>query len=128
MRCIQLERIVKMSFRLVRLFLRKELNMHDHSKYALMSVYNKKDVEVFAKKLIELGYRIIATGGTKTYLETNGISCIEVSTFTDKAEIFDGRLKTISYEILGGILFDRQKESHKFDVEKYAIPHIDIVV
>ncbi len=93
-----------------------------------MSVYNKKDVEVFGKKLIELGYRIIATGGTKTYLETQGISCIEVSTFTDKAEVFDGRLKTISYEILGGILFDRQKEHHRFDVEKYAIPQIDIVV
>ncbi len=93
-----------------------------------MSVYNKKDVEIFAKKLIDLGYRIIATGGTKTYLEAKGISCIEVSTFTDKAEVFDGRLKTISYEILGGILFDRQKENHKYDVEKYAIPHIDIVV
>jgi phosphoribosylaminoimidazolecarboxamide formyltransferase/IMP cyclohydrolase len=102
--------------------------MQNHSKYALMSVFDKRDSEVLAKTLQELGYRIIATGGTKTYLEAKGISCLEVSTFTDKAEVFDGRLKTISYEMEGGILFDRGKYNHTYDVEKYSIPQIYILV
>jgi len=97
-------------------------------KYALISVYDKSDVADFAKKLQGLGYTIISTGGTAKILQKEKVPVISVEKITGNPESFDGRVKTISFQIESGILYDRKKTKHIKEAADLKIPKIDIVV
>jgi phosphoribosylaminoimidazolecarboxamide formyltransferase/IMP cyclohydrolase len=97
-------------------------------KYALLSVYNKEEIVIFAKKLVDLGYEIISTGGTAKVLEQNNISFIPIQDITGNPESFDGRMKTISFQIESGILYDRTNPQHVEEAKNLSIKPIDIVV
>ena len=101
---------------------------HNEQSYALISVFDKTDILDLAKSFIEKKIKIISTGGTAKILQENGIDFIPVEKITDAPESFDGRMKTISFQIASGILFDRTQSSHKKDAKKLNIPHIDYVV
>lgn len=98
------------------------------TKYALLSVYDKTGIAEFAKELAELGYKIISTGGTAKVLIENKIPVIPIEKITGNPESFDGRMKTISFEIEGGILYDRKNKQHAEEAKKLKIKPIDIVV
>lgn len=98
------------------------------SKYALISVFDKTGVIEFAKTLDSLGYRIISTGGTAKVLTENKIPVIPIQEITKNPESFDGRMKTISFQIEGGILFDRDSKEHLRQAQQLNIKPIDIVV
>ncbi|OGK38339.1 bifunctional phosphoribosylaminoimidazolecarboxamide formyltransferase/IMP cyclohydrolase [Candidatus Roizmanbacteria bacterium RIFCSPHIGHO2_12_FULL_41_11] len=102
--------------------------LRHHQKYALISVYNKKEVETFARGLQKLGYLIISTGGTAAYLQKNRIPVIPIQQITGNPEAFDGRMKTISFAIESGILFDRSKTTHQKQARQLDIKPIDVVV
>lgn len=97
-------------------------------RYALVSVFDKTGIVEFTKVLIHLGYQIISTGGTGKMLSENGIEVIPIQSVTGNPESFDGRMKTISFQVESGILFDRSKISHQKEAKKLKIPFIDIVV
>lgn len=97
-------------------------------KYALISVFDKTGIVDFAKKLILLNYKIISTGGTGKILSENNIPIIPVQEITKNPESFSGRMKTISFQIESGILFDRTNPEHVKEAEKLNIKPIDIVV
>lgn len=98
-------------------------------KFALLSVYDKSGISDFAKVLVKAGYKIIATGGTYEVLKKNGINVIPIEEITgNPRDSFDGRMKTISFQIESGILFDRKNKSHIDQAEKLNTPQIDIVV
>lgn len=98
-------------------------------KYALISVYDKSGIVDFAKVLVKSGYTIISTGGTLEALEKEGIEVTPIEEVTgNPRDCFDGRMKTISFQIESGILYDRKNASHKEQAEKLNIPQIDIVV
>jgi len=48
---------------------------------AFISVKNedKKNINIVAKKLIQLGFNLVATGGTQSYLNKNNIKCLRVN-------------------------------------------------
>lgn len=96
--------------------------------YALISVFNKEGIVEFAKELKSLGYLLISTGGTAKLLSESGIEVIPVEKITNKPESLDGRIKTISFEIEGGILYDRKNPSHIEDAKKLGLLNIDLVV
>lgn len=98
------------------------------SKYALISVFDKKGIDTLARKIHDSGYKIISTGGTAKYLTQNRIPNIPISNITHKPESFDGRIKTISFEIEGGILFDRTNPDHVDQAKRFKIKPIDIVI
>lgn len=98
------------------------------SKYALISVFDKTGVLDFAKVLHQLGYKIISTGGTLLELQKDDLPIIPIQKITGNPESFDGRIKTISFEIEGGILFDRKNPDHVRQAQKLGIIPIDIVV
>lgn len=98
------------------------------SKYALISVFNKEGVADLAKILNLLGYKIISTGGTAKVLIDVGIKVIPIQEITGNPESFDGRMKTISFQIESGILFDRTKSSHVQQAKDLKVPNIEIVV
>ncbi len=73
-------------------------------KRALLSVSDKTGLVDFAKGLIEQGYEILSTGGTKKALAEAGLAITDVSSVTGFPEIMDGRVKTLHPGIHGGLL------------------------
>ena len=95
---------------------------------ALISVTEKKDVEKLARGLSELGVEIVSTGGTYKKIKESGVDVKEIEEITNFPEILDGRVKTLSPYVHGGILYKRNNENHKKTVEENNIKDIDIVV
>ncbi|MBC7660695.1 MAG: bifunctional phosphoribosylaminoimidazolecarboxamide formyltransferase/IMP cyclohydrolase [Chitinophagaceae bacterium] len=95
---------------------------------ALISVTDKTGVVSFARALVTLGFEILSTGGTAKLLQSENIVCTEAATYTGSPEILDGRVKTLHPKIHGGILFDRNKETHRHQVLEFGIRPIDLVV
>ena len=110
------------------LYTRYTVSENMKNRYALISVYDKNGIIEFAHYLHKAGYKIISTGGTAKVLLENSIPVIPVQEITGNPESFDGRMKTISFQIGSGILFDRSKKSHLLEAEKLHTPSIDIVV
>lgn len=99
-----------------------------NSKYALISVYDKKGILEFAKALEKLDYQIISSGGTARVLKEANVKAIPIQDITGNKESFDGRIKTLSFEIEGGILFDKRNPQHIRQAQSLKIPQIEIVV
>ncbi|MTI46719.1 bifunctional phosphoribosylaminoimidazolecarboxamide formyltransferase/IMP cyclohydrolase [Sporosalibacterium faouarense] len=97
-------------------------------KRALISVYDKTGIVEFAKKLVELGWEIISTGGTARKLNEEGIEVIDISDITEFPECFDGRVKTLHPKIHGGLLAVRDNDEHIKKMNELDIHPIDIVV
>ena len=94
---------------------------------ALFSVSDKTGVVEFAGRLVNLGWEIIATGGTQKLLEGAGIKTIGISEITGFPEICDGRVKTLHPKVHGGLLGRRDLESHRKQLEENGIEYIDLV-
>lgn len=95
-------------------------------KRALISAYNKENIEKLAEVLVNNNYEIISTGNTATYLRKHGIDVINVEEVTGFPEILDGRVKTLHPKIHGGIL-SRNTEHDRTTLEKLNIKKIDFV-
>lgn len=95
---------------------------------ALISVTDKTGIEELAKSLSELGVEIVSTGGTYEKIHDAGVEVIEIDQITNFPEILEGRVKTLSPYVHGGILFKRDDESHVETIEEHDIKPIDIVV
>lgn len=96
-------------------------------KIALISVYDKKNIEKFASDLIELGFSIISTGGTYKLLKDKNLPVKKVEDITNFKEILSGRVKTLHPIIHAGILANRDDENHNKEMEELGISHIDLV-
>ncbi len=97
-------------------------------KYALISVYDKTGIVDFSRGLVELNFKIISTGGTAKILKENNIPVTPVQEITGNSESFDGRIKTVSFQIESGILFDRENPEHVREAKELKVTPIDIVV
>lgn len=96
-------------------------------KRALVSVSDKTNLVPFVSSLVELGYEIISTGGTKKALEAAGIKTIGISEVTDFPEIMDGRVKTLHPKVHGALLCVRDNPDHVRQIEELGIQYIDLV-
>lgn len=94
---------------------------------ALISVSDKRGVVEFAKALQDLGWQIIATGGTMTKLRESGIEVINISDVTGFPEICDGRVKTLHPKVHGGLLGRRDIPDHMAQLEANGIETIEMV-
>ena len=95
---------------------------------ALFSVYDKTGLVPLAKGLKDLGWSLLATGGTLKALREAGLEAQEVADYTGAPECFDGRVKTLHPKIHGGLLFRREEAAHAKDAQRLGIPPIDLVV
>ena len=94
---------------------------------ALISVSDKSGlIENLARPLNELGWKIIASGGTAAKIREDGIDVTDVAEYTKSPEILGGRVKTLHPAIHGGIL-SRNTELDSFDLEKIKAEQIDLV-
>jgi phosphoribosylaminoimidazolecarboxamide formyltransferase / IMP cyclohydrolase len=94
---------------------------------ALVSVSDKKGVEDFARRLSELGFEIISTGGTARSLTEAGVKVVPISEVTGAPEILGGRVKTLHPKIHGGILADLGDPDHVEQLVEQDIGPIDLV-
>lgn len=94
---------------------------------ALISVSDKTGVVEFAKKLTELGFEIISTGGTEKALKSAGLSPINISDVTGFPECLDGRVKTLHPAVHAGLLARRDLPDHMEQLAKLGIEKIDVV-
>ncbi len=95
---------------------------------ALLSVYDKTGLVDLAAGLSDLGFELLASGGTARALAEAGIAHREVAEVTEAPEMLGGRVKTLHPAIHGGILADRSEPSHMADLASQGIVPIDLVV
>lgn len=95
---------------------------------ALISVFDKSNLEPIIEKLNKLGVKIYSTGGTKQFIEKLGINVIAVEDLTDYPSILGGRVKTLHPKVFGGILARRDNSSDIEQLGQYQIPEIDLVI
>ena len=95
---------------------------------ALISVWDKKGIAEFAKKLAEFGIDIVSTGKTAILLRRAGVSVKEVATLTSFPEILSGRVKTLHPKVFGGILANKKHPLHMEEMRSLGIQPIDMVV
>lgn len=95
-------------------------------KRALFSVSNKSGVAELAKVLEGFDCECLSTGGTLALLEKEGVHAKDISTLTQHGAAFDGRIKTLSFEVESAILFDREK--HAQEARLLGVQPIDMVV
>ena len=93
---------------------------------ALLSVYDKTGIADFARELVNLGWKIISSGGTAQHLKEAGIPITDVSEITGLPPILSHRVVTLHPKIHGGLLATDTPE-HRAELEKYSIPWIDLV-
>jgi len=108
--------------------LEKDLKKRTNNQYALLSVFDKTGIVDLAKQLTSLGYQVISTGGTAKVLAENGLLFTPVQEITGNPECFDGRMKTISFQIESGILYDHANPTHCQQAKELKICPIKIVI
>lgn len=96
-------------------------------KRAILSVSDKSNLIEFAKGLVECGYQIISTGGTKRVLDEAGLETVAIDEITGFPEMLDGRVKTLHPLVHGGLLGIRDNEKHAAQMKEHQIEPIDLV-
>jgi phosphoribosylaminoimidazolecarboxamide formyltransferase/IMP cyclohydrolase len=94
---------------------------------ALISTYDKTGLDTFARRLAGLGWSLVASGGTATYLEELGLAVEHVEALTESPEMLGGRVKTLHPRIHAGILARRDHAEDVATLEDQAIEPFDLV-
>ncbi len=97
------------------------------NKNALISVFDKTNLEKISRFLIKEKYTIYSTGGSSKYLKKINVPHIQISKYTKQKEILDGRVKTLHPKIFGGILATKSK-SHQRELDEEKIINFDLVI
>ena len=94
---------------------------------AILSVYDKSGLVALGRGLAELGWQLIASGGTATALRQANLPVTGVSHITGAPEMLAGRVKTLHPAIHGGILA-RNNDADRAEVAAHNVGLIDLVV
>ncbi len=94
-------------------------------KTALLSVYNKSGIEEFARQLVELGWQLLASGGTAKTLAKADIPVQDVAELVGGGAILGHRVVTLSREVHAGLQATGSQEDIN-ELERLKIPRIDL--
>jgi len=94
---------------------------------ALFSVSNKSGIVDFARNLVDMGWEIVASGGTQKALNDADIAVTGVEQLTGQPEMLGGRVKTLHPAIHGGILA-RDRADDLQELTEYGFAPINMVV
>ena len=102
----------------------------DFSSYPsrLISTSDKLGLADFARGLAAAGVEIYSTGGTRKFLESEGVAVIDVAAYTGFPEMLEGRLKTLHPKIHGGILARRDHADDMAALAAHDIKTFELVV
>jgi phosphoribosylaminoimidazolecarboxamide formyltransferase / IMP cyclohydrolase len=94
---------------------------------ALISVYDKTGIDDLARGLAELGWELVASGGTAAQLESIGLPVERVEALTEFPEMLGGRVKTLHPRIHAGILARRDRDDDVATLAEHGIAPFDLV-
>jgi phosphoribosylaminoimidazolecarboxamide formyltransferase / IMP cyclohydrolase len=95
---------------------------------ALISCYDKRGLQDFARGLSELGFELVASGGTAGFLEHEvGVVAERVEELTGVSEMLGGRVKTLHPHIHAAILARRDRDEDLAALERQHIEPFDLV-
>ncbi len=94
---------------------------------ALLSVANSDGLGPFARDLLELGFEVFATDGTREVLASEGIEVSPISTLTAVPPLLGGQVKTFHPAVYAGILARRDRPDQLAELAEQHIGPIDIV-
>ena len=97
-------------------------------KFALISVFEKKNLKYLCSNLNKFNYSFISTGSTGNKIRELGFRCKDISKLTNFKEMFGGRVKTLNPLIYSSLLYIRDNKIHKKQFQLLNMPEIDIVV
>lgn len=94
---------------------------------ALLSVSSKQNLVELAQGLAQLGWNLLASGGTASAIRAAGLPVQEIAEYTASPEILGGRVKTLHPAVHGGILA-RGTAEDVADLERIRARMIDLIV
>ena len=94
---------------------------------ALISVWDKSGVEVLGRGLADLGWELVSSGGTASFLEEQGLAVTRVEEVTAAPEMLGGRVKTLHPRIHAGILARRDLPEDLETLARHEIELFDLV-
>jgi phosphoribosylaminoimidazolecarboxamide formyltransferase / IMP cyclohydrolase len=95
---------------------------------ALISVYDKTGLQELARGLAELGFELVASGGTAEFLEREvGLDVEHVEELTGVVELLGGRVKTLHPSIHAAILARRDRDDDLATLDEHDIRPFDLV-
>tara|TARA_B100000401_G_scaffold323234_1_gene223941 strand:- start:216 stop:815 length:600 start_codon:yes stop_codon:yes gene_type:complete len=97
-------------------------------KFALISVFDKKNLKYLCENLNKFNYNFISSGSTGKKIRSMGFPCKDISRLTKFKEMFDGRVKTLNPLIYSSLLYVRDNKLHLKEFKSLKMPEIDIVV
>ena len=91
-------------------------------KFALISLYNKKNLNLLCEILKKHKYNFISTGSTYDNIKALGYNCNKVADLTKNKEILKGRVKTLDYKLFSSILYvrDDKEQLDEFTRKDFA--------
>ena len=104
--------------------LRKNLK----KKFALISVFEKKNLKYLCSNLDKFNYSFMSSGSTGNKIRELGFRCEDISKITKFKEMFGGRIKTLNPLIYSSLLYIRDNKIHKKQFQLLNMPEINIVV
>tara|TARA_B100001057_G_scaffold177663_1_gene178474 strand:- start:1394 stop:1993 length:600 start_codon:yes stop_codon:yes gene_type:complete len=97
-------------------------------KFALISVFEKKNLKYLCTNLAKHKFNFVSTGSTADKIRSMGFKCKDVSKITKTKEMFNGRVKTLNSLIYSSLLYIRDDKIHAKQFKNLNFPKIDIVV
>jgi phosphoribosylaminoimidazolecarboxamide formyltransferase/IMP cyclohydrolase len=94
---------------------------------ALLSVSDKSGLLDLARSLADLGWTLVASGGTARALRAAGLAVTDVADVTGAPEMLGGRVKTLHPAIHAGILA-RGNAADMAELAAHGVQPIDLVV
>jgi phosphoribosylaminoimidazolecarboxamide formyltransferase / IMP cyclohydrolase len=94
---------------------------------ALLSVFDKEGLDELAGGLHELGFELVASGGTAVHVAELGIPVTPVEDLTEHPEMLGGRVKTLHPRIHAGILARRNRAEDRDALAEQGIEPFDLV-
>ena len=104
--------------------------MSDKLQSALISVYDKSNLEVLVEGIYEINpkAKIFSSGGTAQKIRDLGYDVTDVSFYTGFPEAPGGLVKTLHPKVHGGILLDKNRISERDYLEENGITPLNLVV
>ncbi|MBL4818549.1 MAG: bifunctional phosphoribosylaminoimidazolecarboxamide formyltransferase/IMP cyclohydrolase [Deltaproteobacteria bacterium] len=95
-------------------------------KRAIISCYDKKGLIELGAALQKQDVEILSTAGTLKHLQENNIAVKDISEISERGEAFGGRIKSLSFGVSAGLLFDRVSDAQ--EAQNLGVKSIDLVV
>jgi len=93
---------------------------------ALISVSHKEGIVKFARQLVDMGWDLMASGGTAKKISEAGLPVSDVASIVGGDPILGHRVVTLSREVAAGLLAKDNSED-RAELESLGIPWVDLV-